>query len=187
MNHREFFEQLAESWGDEEDTLRVKKILELINPRKWKKILDVGTGTGVLLPSLPAGRVIGVDLSFKMLRKAREKFGSSSHFIQGEAEHLPLIDNFFDCVICFRSFPHFSKKEKALAEIHRVLKKDGRLYIAHTASREEVNSFHTNLGHVVSGDQIPDDSQMRRMFENAGFHEIRVVDQENLYIVSAIK
>ncbi len=187
MNHREFFGQLAETWNNEEDSFRLKKMLKLINPHTCEKILDVGTGTGILLPLLDTNEVVALDLSHRMLRKAMENSRDFSYFVQGSIERLPLICEYFDCVICFRSFPHFSDKERALAEIRRVLRKNGRLYIAHTTSRDVVNSIHAQIGDVVSGDRIPDNPQMKKMLTDARFRKICVIDQEDLYLVSALK
>ncbi len=51
------------------------------------------------------------------------------HLVQGDSEHLPFADNSFDLVTCSHSFHHYPKQAQVVAEMHRVLRDDGRLMI----------------------------------------------------------
>ncbi len=98
------------------------------------KILDVGCGTGELAHSLAedfkAAKVHGIDLSETMIEKARAKeFKENIDFRVGDVEQLPYEDNTFDVITCSHSFHHYPNKEKAMAEMYRVLKPNGRLMI----------------------------------------------------------
>lgn len=94
------------------------------------KVLDLGSGTGVYLPhiSLISKDVYGCDLSRVMLNRAKIKCPNVK-FAIASAENLPYPSNYFDVVFCFNSFYHFNNQRKALKEISRVLKKEGRAYI----------------------------------------------------------
>ncbi|QUL98142.1 MAG: hypothetical protein IMF26_08830 [Candidatus Fermentithermobacillus carboniphilus] len=65
---RAFFDALASSWDENVDPLRVQDILVTAGIRSGHAVLDVGSGTGVLLPFLveavgPEGRVFALDIS----------------------------------------------------------------------------------------------------------------------------
>jgi SAM-dependent methyltransferase len=102
-------------------------------------VLDIGCGAGV--DSLVAarlvgagGRVVGLDVTPAMIERARAhqaRLGLANLSFQvGEAEALPFPDNDFDAVISNGVFNLALDKEKALQEVHRVLKPGGRLMIA---------------------------------------------------------
>jgi ubiquinone/menaquinone biosynthesis C-methylase UbiE len=100
------------------------------------RVLDVGCGTGVfasrIRTALPSARVFGVDLVSDMLAKGtrRWKFHQGHVFpVQGDSEHLPFATGSFDFVTCANSFHHYPNQERAVAEMHRVLRPGGRLLI----------------------------------------------------------
>jgi ubiquinone/menaquinone biosynthesis C-methylase UbiE len=50
-------------------------------------------------------------------------------FVEGVAENMPLPDGYFDKVVASASFHHFPDQDKALEEMKRVLKPDGKIII----------------------------------------------------------
>jgi arsenite methyltransferase len=103
-------------------------------------ILDIGCGGGVdsmiaALMAGPTGRVVGIDLSPEMVARARqnlEKSGLENVSFHGpvNAENLPFPDKSFDAVISNGVFNLAPDKVKAVSEVFRVLKPDGRLMMA---------------------------------------------------------
>jgi ubiquinone/menaquinone biosynthesis C-methylase UbiE len=98
--------------------------------------LDVGCGTGNLAMHLradfPHATVWGVDLVREMLTKGLHRWRAHSSEItpiQGDSERLPFASGAFDLVTCAHSFHHYPHQERALAEMHRVLKPGGRLLL----------------------------------------------------------
>jgi arsenite methyltransferase len=102
-------------------------------------VLDLGSGAGndVFVARRivgDAGRVIGVDFTPDMVAKARrnlEKIGTTNvEFHQGEIEKLPLEDASVDIVISNCVLNLVPDKDKAFAEIHRVLKPGGHFCVS---------------------------------------------------------
>lgn len=99
------------------------------------KVLDVGCGTGelerLLLANNPEQMIVSLDISAEMLAQAQQKLKSYPHvsFEQGSASDLPFPDRVFDVVVSASSFHYFPEPEKALAEMHRVLKPNGQVVI----------------------------------------------------------
>jgi ubiquinone/menaquinone biosynthesis C-methylase UbiE len=100
------------------------------------KVLDVGCGTGVfaarIRAALPQANVWGVDLVAGMLEKGRERWRyHAAHVVpvQGDSERLPFASETFDVVTCANSFHHYPHQDRAVAEMHRVLRPGGRLFM----------------------------------------------------------
>ena len=92
-----------------------------------ENILDIGTGTGEIVKKLKEthqnSNIIGLDVSFNMLKKAKEKV-KNCFFIKASAYSLPFKNNSLDAVLSSLVFRHLDN-EKALEEFDRVLKKRG--------------------------------------------------------------
>ena len=189
MNHRQFFDEAAVEWDaseTEETHTRLREIVAGFGIEPGSTILDVGSGTGVLVPLLleatdGKGQIVALDFSGRMLRRAQAK-GHPVAYVQGDAQRLPFPADTFDWVICNAVFPHFPDKRRALDEGSRVLREGGRLVICHTASRQTVNEFHRSVGGVVAHDTIPDEKAMRQLLQEAGLRGVRVWDEPDRYL-----
>ncbi len=111
-------------------------VISLLNLQENVNMLDIGCGTGWALGQAAKingdkGTFYGVDLSEKMIEKAKENFKGREnfHFIKANAEEIPLEDKRFDIIICTNSFHHYLHPEKALKEMYRLLKPQGKVYI----------------------------------------------------------
>ena len=196
MQLQEYFDQLAPTWDRESTPERLQRLGNIVKELDIKPgyyVLDIGSGTGVLLPFLitelgGAGRIIALDFSADMLIQAQAKnFPPIVGFAQADVLAIPLGDNSVDIAVCNSAFPHFNDKVKALKEIARVLRNNGRLVICHTMSRETLNRLHQSVGGAVANDLLPDISQFRGLMKQAGLKITRFEDNPERYLVIAEK
>ena len=109
---------------------------------KAKTVLELATGTGLIAKSIvnAAAHIEATDASVEMIAEAkRDNQSAKLHFSVQDMFRLPYADKSFDVVIVPNALHIVPQPEKALAEIHRVLKDDGVL-IAPTFSHAG-NSF----------------------------------------------
>ena len=192
---RAFFDAHAHGWEERgypaDVRVRLEALVECFGIESGEKILDVGCGEGVLVPYLldrlgPTGFVVELDNSLEMLKGAAKKSARQIQCVWSAVETLPLVDEDFDRVICFASFPHFANPLKALKQIHRVLKPAGSLVIAHLLSREEIARHHAKST-VVLGDELPEEAAMRILMTQTGFCVKRLEDRPGRYLLVATK
>lgn len=115
------------------------------------RMLDVGCGTGSLLALMSrdeaAERLVGLDYSREMVRRAASKFlalrrATRLHAVNGDAERLPFPASAFDVLTCCNSFHHYPNPARAMQEFCRVLRPGGMLVL--------IDGFRDNLlGFVV--------------------------------------
>ncbi len=101
------------------------------------RVLDVAGGSGDLSRLFakkvgPTGQVVLTDINASMLGVGRDRLvdeGINVPALQCDAEKLPFPDQYFDCVIVAFGLRNMTHKDKALAEMQRVLKIGGRLLV----------------------------------------------------------
>jgi ubiquinone/menaquinone biosynthesis C-methylase UbiE len=103
----------------------------LMPGRTHGPVLDAGCGDGTLTRELArrCEHVIGLDSDPGNLRKARGKKVDRESYARGDLHHLRYANRFFEAVYCRGVLRHCSNPSAVLAEFHRVLKKDGHLYV----------------------------------------------------------
>jgi ubiquinone/menaquinone biosynthesis C-methylase UbiE len=113
-----------------------KRVIALAQLKANQRFLDIGCGTGWAVRYAAGlvqegGEAYGIDISPGMIERARASSARirNTFFFQAGAETLPLNSYFFDVIICTNSFHHYLNPQKVLAEVGRVLKPGGRIYI----------------------------------------------------------
>ena len=190
-----FFNSRATTWDEkvaEKDVSKLKAMLARLDIKTGATVLDVGTGTGVFVPLLlkkigREGNLVCLDFAEEMLKITQAKgFKGNISYICADIENSRLTDKSFDVIVCYSVFPHFRDKPKALIEINRLLKKDGKIFICHTSSRQAINEIHRSVPEVRNH-LFPENEDTRRMLSEAGFEDIRISDGKEDYLVSARK
>lgn len=111
------------------------RVVALASPQPHWSALDIATGTGhtafALAPHVRS--VVGTDLTPEMLAEAErlrvQRSIDNVRFRPADVHHLPFEADTFDLVTCRRAAHHFSDIGRALREMHRVLRRSGRLVI----------------------------------------------------------
>lgn len=109
---------------------RKKMAKETLNGKTYF-VLDLATGTGDSAKELlkKGMKVVGVDISFEMLKVAVRKIEGNFIPVSASAYQLPFKNQSFDAVTCAFGIRNMHDTEKALREINRVIKKGGKLVI----------------------------------------------------------
>lgn len=91
-------------------------------------VAEAGCGTGHWLARIQprVARVVGLDPSFGMLRRARTN-ATRARIVQAQAEHLPCADAVFDRIFCINAFHHFTDPKAFVTEAARTLRPGGAL------------------------------------------------------------
>lgn len=103
-----------------------------------KNILDVGSGAGQIVKHLLKyaprdARIVGVDLSPEMLRRARQRLRSDRpEFFAADITRLPFADASFDCVTCGYVLEHLPDPRMGLSELYRVMTPGSRMLLLTT-------------------------------------------------------
>jgi len=174
--------------------------------REGDVVLDLAGGTGdiaaLLLPKVGrSGRVVVGDINGDMLAVGRDRLldrglAGGLDWSRMDAEALPFPDRSFDCVTMAFGLRNVTRKERALAEIHRVLKVGGRALVlefstVRSSLLRPLYDFHSfevlpRIGALIAGDAAsyrylaesirrhPDQETLKGMMETAGFERVDV-------------
>lgn len=185
-----FFDRCAPFWDGDmiKDEEIVNLILDNADVRAGKCVLDVATGTGVLIPDyLKRGvaSVTAVDFSPEMIQIAKSKF-------QQENVELICCDVFdlntpeqYDCIVVYNAFPHFPDPAALIAHLAKLLKAGGTLTIAHGMSREQLCAHHSGSAKRVSVELLHEDALEKLMSETLSVSV--KISNDRMYQVSGRK
>lgn len=160
------------------DAKVLASVVRISAPEPHWTVLDVATGTGhtALALSPHAGSITAIDLTPEMLAEAQKLANARSitnlRACLADVHHLPFEDGSFHLITCRRAAHHFSSITRALSEMKRVLRKDGRLVIDDRSVPEDdfVDSCMNELDRYHDESHVrqyrPD--EWRRMLEGLG-------------------
>jgi arsenite methyltransferase len=168
----------------------------LASLKEGQTVLDLGSGAGFdcFLAAKAVGeqgRVIGVDMTPEMLKKAWENAKKGGYrnveFRLGDIEHLPVIDNSVDVILSNCVINLSPNKPKVFAEAFRVLKPGGKLTLSDVVLLQPLppalaGSAAAYLG-CVAGASLKND--YLDMLKTAGFADVQVVGESPFYLGEA--
>jgi len=122
-------------WGFGDDSEYADTVLSYLPSQFNGILLDVPLGTGIFTCSLYAGfpnaTIIGIDSSMGMLQKAKNLFQqqglSNIHLLRADVAKLPVKDATVDILLSMNGLHVFLDKQRAIAEMRRVIRKEGTL------------------------------------------------------------
>ncbi|GEM_PF-912782 len=187
----EFFDKISKTWDADEVRStpdRVSGILGKLPIAEGADILDLGTGTGILVPYLsrmvgPRGHVTAVDLSEGMLSEARKKYGTLGNVeflkIDFEEEQIP---GRYDVVMLYSVYPHLHYPSDTLAWLFRMnVKPGGVIVIAFPSDEKFINAIHHQRG--TDSDHLPSARTLAGMMDSWGFDASVVSATADEYII----
>jgi len=194
--HTAIFDRMAHTWDElpapPDAAKRLTRVVQAARLCAGDAVLDVGSGTGALLPALlerRPRRVFAGDIAPEMLRRLRRKFADARVTpVVCDGARLPIRAGAFDAVFANAVLPHFEDKPAALTEFRRVAASGARLVISHIIGRQRVNEIHaTSEDAVLRGDQVPTAEKLAAMLHSAGWRVTEVEDSADFYLVVAEK
>jgi demethylmenaquinone methyltransferase / 2-methoxy-6-polyprenyl-1,4-benzoquinol methylase len=205
---REVFDSVADRYDLMNDLMSLglhrlwKRFLVTVAAvRPGQRVLDLAGGTGdlsaLVAPRIgPAGEVVVADINPSMLARGRRRLTDAGlveplRYVVADAEMLPFPDASFDCVLMAFGLRNVTRKERALAEMYRVLRPGGLVLVLEFSQPRvemirplyDLYSFRVLpwLGRRIAGDADsyrylaesirvhPDQQQLARMLADAGF------------------
>lgn len=187
----EFFDRISDTWDEEEvhsTPPKIKDILKEIHVGEAMRILDLGTGTGVLIPYLAEivgadGRIMAVDISEGMLSKAKKKYGNIKQveFLLLDFEQERIAGE-FDLILLYCVYPHLHSPRSTLKRfLQENLSGRGRIVIAFPTDEKFINAIHKEK--KAESDILPSAHDLAMRFQEWGMKASVVGSSPERYIV----
>lgn len=191
----DFFDRLAPGWDAAETRStpgHVAALLAMLPFGPGMSVLDLGTGTGVLVPHLleataPGGSVTAVDASQGMLDRAIGKYGTLEGvgFLKADFEHDPLAGR-HDVAMLYCVYPHLHHPRATLERLLRDnIKPGGMIVIAFPSDETFINSIHRER--KAESDLLPPAPELAGRLRRWGFDAQVVAARPDAYIVTVRK
>jgi len=161
-----FFNERASSWDSHEKMTQdqLKELLSILPIREGMKVIDLACGTGIItdiLFDMSKTKVLGIDISSKMIEKAKEKISKEhadfivSDFLETNLSH-------YDFIVIFNAYPHFLDVDKLAKVLSKTLKYNGCFAIVHSLGREQLEKTHSGRVNVLSRSLLPAEEESKK-------------------------
>lgn len=150
------------------------------------EILEIGFGTGLNLPYYPNGvtKITTIDPNPGMKQRSRSRIAAASITVDYQVlngESLPMADASFDSVVCTWTLCSIPQVDRAIAEVHRLLKPGGKFFfIEHGLSPDvPIQNWQNRLTPMQK--VIADGCHLNRNIKNLVEHKFKNVTVEQFY------
>jgi SAM-dependent methyltransferase len=166
---------------------RLERIVASGEIEKGAAVLDVGSGTGIMVPLIrkyePA-RIYACDLSESMLEQLSENY-AYAETILADVRDLRLPDASLHVVFVNACYPNIVDKATAFSNISRMLIPGGRLVISHPLGKSFIGVIRKGTPFPL--DDFPERAEAEALFRDFGFDIKSCIDEPELYILVAKK
>lgn len=194
QTEQDFFNAAAKNWDQVRklDEDKLNQLVRLVGFAQGERVVDIGSGTGVLLPFIQriigdGGRITAIDFAENMLQIAavkNQQFHNISYVV-GDIMELQPSDTFHKA-ICLNFFPHVADKVAFAKKVQQMLVPDGYLVIMHDISRRAVNEIHQS-SNVVANDRLPTSEEVTELLIQVGYEVELSLDDDEVYFIKARK
>jgi ubiquinone/menaquinone biosynthesis C-methylase UbiE len=166
---------------------RLEQIVASAGINKGDGVLDVGSGTGILIPLIRAYEpkvIFACDLSEVMLARLKKHY-PYAHAIAADLRDLTLPAGSLDVVFMNACYPNIVDKESSFGNIDRMMKPGGRMVISHPMGKSFIDSLKEKSPFPL--DDFPEQREAETLLRPYGFKIQKFVDEVKLYILVATK
>jgi ubiquinone/menaquinone biosynthesis C-methylase UbiE len=167
---------------------RLEKIVEHGKINRGDAVLDVGSGTGILIPLIKKYEprwICACDLSAAMLEQLNSKKYLDVETIVADARDLRLPASSIDVVFINACYGNIVDKPGAFSNLSRMMTPQGRMVISHPLGKAFIRSMRERATFPV--DAFPEKPEAESLFMPFGFEIETFIDEPNLYILVALK
>ena len=167
---------------------RLEKIVEHGNISKGDTVLDVGSGTGILIPIVrkyEPRRIYACDLSVAMLEQLNSKKYPNIETIVADVRDLRLPGSSIDAVFINACYGNIVDKPGSFSNLSRMMTPQGHLVISHPLGKSFVRSMRERASFPL--DAFPEKPEAESLFRPFGFEIETFIDDPKLYILVASK
>lgn len=183
---KEYFDRHAHLWDGyqkDEDAPVLDEITGRMCLSEADDVLDVASGTGVIIPFLAKRglkSLTATDFSPKMAETFRKKFPVVP-MVTADYQKRSFPAGAFSKIVIFNAFPHFEDEKAVFDNSFYYLRPGGRLFIAHSMTRAQLDEHHRNAGIEVRDHVLIPDDDFRRLYKEAGFAAVVVEDKKYFF------
>jgi ubiquinone/menaquinone biosynthesis C-methylase UbiE len=167
---------------------RLEKIVEHGKISRGDTVLDVGSGTGILIPLIKKYEprwIYACDLSVAMLDQLNSKKYPDVETIVADVRDLRLPAGSIDVVFINACYGNIVDKPGAFSNLSRMMTPQGRMVISHPLGKSFIRSMRERASFPL--DAFPEKPEAERLFRPFGFEIETFIDEPSLYLLVALK